>query len=139
MATFRLFLEASGDDSGQKTSISTSRGGQGSRCVSRYPNSERQARAGKIPDWHIIDGDAEWPEADVRRARPPRCSAVPPVTARARRWSCDGRCTEDTGRVPGHGHVQDSERILDAAGAGVKGMTAGIREPGAPAAPPSAG
>jgi hypothetical protein len=31
IATFRLFLEASGCDSGQKTSISTSRGGHGSR------------------------------------------------------------------------------------------------------------
>jgi len=32
---------------GQKTSISTSRGGPGSRCVSRYPKSERQRALGQ--------------------------------------------------------------------------------------------
>src|SRR6516225_473479 len=47
MATFRLFLEASGEDSGQNTSMITSRGGQGFRWVSRYPNSERQRALGQ--------------------------------------------------------------------------------------------
>src|SRR6516164_1172787 len=47
MATFRLFLDASGGDPGQNTSMITSRGGQGLRWVSRYPNSERQRALGQ--------------------------------------------------------------------------------------------
>jgi hypothetical protein len=49
---FKLFLEASGEDSGRNASLSASRFGRGSRCLSRYPNSERERALGR----DVIDG-----------------------------------------------------------------------------------